>query len=147
MSQYPHSAATRAIHAGLVPDPATGAILTPIYQSTTYVQEAVGVHKGHTYSRASNPTVSALERSLGDVEGVESAVCFSTGMAAITTLFLSVLKSGDHVIVSDVVYGGTVRLLRQVLEGLGITATLVDASFPANVKNAITAKTRLIFIE
>src|SRR4051812_16884126 len=118
--------ATRAIHAGLSPDAATGAILTPIYQSTTYVQDAVGVHKGHTYSRASNPTVSALESALGAVEGVESAVCFATGMAAISTLFLSVLKTGDHVIVSDVVYGGTVRLIRQVLEGLGIAATLVD---------------------
>jgi cystathionine beta-lyase/cystathionine gamma-synthase len=147
MSQHSQAIATRAIHAGLVPDPATGAILTPIYQSTTYVQEAVGVHKGHTYSRASNPTVSALERALGNVEGVESAVCFSTGMAAITTLFLSVLKSGDHVIVSDVVYGGTVRLLRQVLEGLGITATLVDASSPQHVKDVITPKTKLIFIE
>jgi cystathionine beta-lyase/cystathionine gamma-synthase len=147
MSHHTHSAATRAIHAGLAPDPATGAILTPIYQSTTYVQEAVGVHKGHTYSRASNPTVSALERTLGSIEGVEQAVCFSTGMAAITTLFLSILKSGDHVIVSDVVYGGTVRLLRQVLEGLGVKATLVDASEPENVKQAITPHTKLIFLE
>jgi cystathionine beta-lyase/cystathionine gamma-synthase len=147
MSNYTHSVATRAIHAGLEPDPATGAILTPIYQSTTYVQEAVGVHKGHTYSRASNPTVSALERALGSIEGVEQAVCFSTGMAAITTLFLSILKSGDHVIVSDVVYGGTVRLLRQVLEGLGVKATLVDASQPENVRRAITPQTKLIFIE
>src|SRR5438128_412989 len=118
MSGHSQSIATRAIHGGLTPDPATGAILTPIYQTTTYVQEAVGVHKGFTYSRAANPTVDALERSLGQLEGAERAVCFSTGMAAITTLFLSVLRSGDHVIVSDVVYGGTVRLLRQVLEGL-----------------------------
>jgi cystathionine beta-lyase/cystathionine gamma-synthase len=147
MSQDLRGIATRAIHAGLVPDPATGAILTPIYQTTTYVQEAVGVHKGHTYSRASNPTVSALERSLGSLEGTESAVCFSTGMAAITTLFLSVLKAGDHVVISDVVYGGTVRLLRQVLQGLGITASLVDASNPENVKAAITPQTKLIFIE
>src|SRR5437879_10962143 len=105
MSQYPHSVATRAIHAGLVPDSATGAILTPIYQSTTYVQEAVGVHKGHTYSRASNPTVSALERALGNVVGVESAVRFSTGMAAISRLFVSVLTSVARLRVSGVVYG------------------------------------------
>lgn len=147
MSQDLRGLATRAIHAGLAPDPVTGAILTPIYQSTTYVQEAVGVHKGHTYSRASNPTVSALERALGSIEGADSAVCFSTGMAAITTLFLSILKSGDHIVVSDVVYGGTVRLLRQVLEGLGIKATLVDASDPENVTTAITPQTKLIFIE
>src|SRR5216110_3794826 len=106
---------TRAIHGGQTPDPATGAILTPIYQSTTYVQEAVGVHKGFTYSRASNPTVSALEDVLGSLEGAPT-LCFSTGMAAITTLFLSILKQDDHAIISDVVYGGTVRLFRQVLE-------------------------------
>src|SRR3954471_1772082 len=88
---------TRAIHGGQSPDPSTGAILTPIYQSTTYVQEAVGEHKGFTYSRAANPTVAALERALGALEDAPPAVCFGTGMAAISALFLSILKAGDHV--------------------------------------------------
>jgi cystathionine beta-lyase/cystathionine gamma-synthase len=139
--------ATRAVHAGLEPDPTTGAILTPIHQTTTYVQEGVGKDKGFTYTRAANPTVSALERCLGDLDDAPPAVCFASGLAAVTTLFLSTLKSGDHVVVSDVVYGGTVRLLRQVLEGLGITATFVDTSRAANVVPALTANTRLVLIE
>ncbi len=137
---------TRTIHGNLVPDPATGAILTPIYQTTTYVQDAVGVHKGFTYSRAANPTVSALEDVLGDVEGAPT-LCFSTGMAAITTLFLSILKQGDHAVISDVIYGGTVRLFRQILENLGIRASFVDTSNLETVRAAITPKTRLVFIE
>jgi len=138
---------TLAIRGGRKPDPTTGAILTPIYQTTTYAQDAVGVHKGHTYSRASNPTVSALEDALGALEGAPPAVCFSTGLAAITTLFLAVLKAGDHVVVSDVVYGGTVRLLNLVLEPLGITAFFIDTSDVKAVEEAITSRTRLVFIE
>jgi cystathionine beta-lyase/cystathionine gamma-synthase len=139
--------ATVAIHGGLAPDPATGAILTPIYQSTTYVQQAVGVHKGFTYSRAANPTVDALERALGALEKTPPAVCFATGMAAITTLFLSLLKTGDHAVISDVVYGGTVRLFQQVLGGLGISYSFVDASRPELVEQAITPQTKIIFVE
>lgn len=101
--------ATVAIHGGLEPDPVTGAILTPIYQSTTYVQSAVGQHKGHTYSRASNPTVSALERALGALEDSLPAAAFNTGMSAISTLFFATLKAGDHIVVGDAVYGGTDR--------------------------------------
>ncbi len=138
---------TLAIRGGRRPDPTTGAILTPIVQSTTYVHDAVGVHKGHTYSRASNPTVSALEAALGAFENAPAAVCFSTGMAAITALFLSLLKSGDHVVVSDVIYGGTTRLLNIVLAPLGISATAADASDPAAVAAAIRPNTRLVFIE
>ena len=137
---------TRTIHGTLSPDSATGAILTPIYQSTTYVQEAVGVHKGFTYSRAANPTVSALEDVLSSLEGAPT-LCFSTGMAAITTLFLSLLKQGDHAVISDVVYGGTVRLFRQVFEGVGISASFVDSSDVRNVSAAIQPRTKLIFIE
>jgi cystathionine beta-lyase/cystathionine gamma-synthase len=139
--------ATIAIHGGRAPDPTTGAILTPIYQSTTYVQQAVGVHKGFTYSRAANPTVDALERALGAVEKTPPAVCFATGMAAITTLFLSLLKSGDHAVISDVVYGGTVRLFRQLLGGLGIEYSFVDASRPELVERAIRPRTKIIFVE
>lgn len=138
---------TRAIHGGLAPDPATGALLTPIYQSTTYVQEAVGRHKGFTYSRAANPTVNALEQALGNLEGSPPAVCFATGMAAISTLFLSVLQAGAHVIVSDVVYGGTVRLFRQVLESFGVHVSFVDTSQLAVVQRALTPRTRLVFVE
>jgi cystathionine beta-lyase/cystathionine gamma-synthase len=136
-----------AIHGGVSPDAAFGAILTPIYQSTTYVQEAVGVHKGFTYSRAANPTVDALERALGALEDTPPAVCFATGMAAITTLFLSILKSGDHAVISDFVYGGTVRLFQQLLGGLGIDYTFVDASRPELVDQAITPRTKIVFIE
>lgn len=138
---------TSVIHAGLSADPATGALLTPIYQSTTYLQEAVGVHKGFTYSRADNPTVAALERALGALEGTPPAVCFATGMAAISALFLSILKSGDHAVISDVVYGGTVRLFGQILNGVGITASFVDTSRPEEVERAITPQTRIVFIE
>lgn len=138
---------TSVIHAGLTADPATGALLTPIYQSTTYLQEAVGVHKGFTYSRADNPTVAALERALGALEGTPPAVCFATGMAAISALFLSVLKSGDHAVISDVVYGGTVRLFQQILNGVGITASFVDTSCREEVERAITPQTRIVFVE
>jgi len=146
MSSDTRGLCTRTIHGNLLPDPATGAILTPIYQTTTYVQEAVGVHKGFTYSRAANPTVSALEDVLGSLEGAPT-LCFSTGMAAITTLFLSILKQEDHAIVSDVVYGGTVRLFRQVLEGVGVRASFVDTSDISAVTAAIEPRTKLIFIE
>ncbi len=147
MSHDTHDISTLAIHGGLHPDPATGALLTPIYQSTTYVQEAVGSHKGFTYSRAANPTVEALEHALGALENAPPAVCFSTGMAAISALFISLLQAGDHVVLSDVVYGGTVRLFRQVLERLGINATFVDSSRLDLVRTAIQAETRLVFIE
>ena len=138
---------TRAVHAGQGPDPGTGAILTPIFQSTTYVQQAVGVHKGHTYSRASNPTVSVLEACLGELEDAPPSVCFSTGMAAETALALALLRSGDHVVVSEVCYGGTVRLLREILSGFGVEASFVDAKSPAVVAAAITPRTRLVFVE
>lgn len=148
MSEHQDQLQTTAIHGGLSPDPTTGAILTPIYQSTTYVQEAVGKDKGYTYSRSGNPTVAALERNLGKVEGCpHAAVSFSTGMAAISGLFLGLLKGGDHVVCSDVVYGGTVRLLRQVLERFGIEASFVDTSNPAAIHAALRKKTALVVIE
>jgi len=146
MSTDTRGLSTRTIHGTLSPDPATGAILTPIYQTTTYVQEAVGVHKGYTYSRAQNPSVSALEDVLGSLEGAPT-LCFSTGMAAITTLFLSILKQGDHAIISDVVYGGTVRLFRQVLEGVGVRVSFVDTSDAREVAAAIEPRTKIVFIE
>lgn len=139
--------ATLALHAGAFPDPATGAILTPIYQSTTFVQEAVGVHKGYTYSRSGNPTVTALERRLAALEGAEHATCWATGLAATTGLALALLKAGDRVIVSDVAYGGTVRLFRQVLPPFGIQADFVDASDPARLAEALGTPARFVFLE
>ncbi len=138
---------TLAIHGGLFPDPSTGAILTPIHQTATYVQSAVGVDKGYTYTRSGNPTVAALERNLGMLDGALPAVSFATGMAALSALFLTVLESGDEVVVSDVVYGGTVRLLRRVLAPLGIKATFVDTSSIDSLRAALTKRTRLVLIE
>jgi cystathionine beta-lyase/cystathionine gamma-synthase len=139
--------ATRVLHAGLAPDPTTGALLTPIHQTTTYRQQAVGVDKGFTYSRAANPTVAALERNLGALERALPAVCTSSGMAAITTLFLAALRTRERVVCSDVVYGGTVRLLRQVLEGFGVEALFVDTSDPVELERSLQDGAALVFVE
>lgn len=141
------SLATLALHAGAAPDPATGAILTPIYQSTTFVQEAVGVHKGYTYSRSGNPTVTALERRLAAIEGAGHATCYATGLAATTALALALLRSGDRIVLSDVAYGGTVRLFRQVLAPFGVEAEFVDAADPSRLAEALRTPARLVFIE
>jgi cystathionine beta-lyase/cystathionine gamma-synthase len=147
MSSSSPGFSTRAVHGGQCPDPATGAILTPIVQSTTYVQEAVGRHKGFTYSRSGNPTVAALERNLGELEGTEPAVCFSSGMSAETALCLALLRAGDHVVASDVIYGGTVRLLDRLFAPFGVTASYVDGSSGAGLRAAITDRTKLVFVE
>jgi cystathionine beta-lyase/cystathionine gamma-synthase len=141
------SFATLALHAGAEPDPATGAILTPIYQSTTYVQEAVGVHKGYTYSRSGNPTVTALERRLAALEGADHATCYGTGLAATTALALGLLQAGDRAVLSDVVYGGTVRLFQQILSRFGVQAEFVDTADPIALENALRRPTKLLFIE
>ena len=146
-SDSPLQLATRVIHGGLGPDPTTGAILTPIYQSTTFVQEAVGKDKGYTYSRTRNPTVAALERNLGELEQSLPATCSATGMAALTVLMLATLKAGDHALVGDVVYGGTVRLLRQVLADFGVRSSFVDATRPELLRAAVTPETRLVLVE
>jgi cystathionine beta-lyase/cystathionine gamma-synthase len=138
---------TVAIRGGRSLDSHASSILFPLYQTSTFVHDAVGVDKGFSYSRVSNPTVDALEKAIGALERTPPAVCFRTGMAAITTLFLSVLKSGDHVVLSDVVYGGTMRLFREVFDHLGITASFVDSSDGNNVEAAITPATRMVFIE
>jgi cystathionine gamma-lyase len=138
---------TVAIHGGRSLDSHASSILFPLYQTGTFVHDAVGIDKGFSYSRVSNPTVDALEKAIGALEGTPPAVCFRTGMAAIATLFLSLLKSGDHAIISNVVYGGTIRLFREVLDNLGITASFVDSSDPGSVDAAITDATRIVFIE
>jgi cystathionine beta-lyase/cystathionine gamma-synthase len=142
-----YSFETLALHAGTTADPVTGAMLTPIYQTTTYRQEAVGKDKGFKYSRSGNPTVSALERRLAAIEGAEFATCYSTGLAATTTLFLALLKSGDRLVSSQAVYGGTVRLLRQTLAPFGVQADFVDTSNADAFAKALQKPTRLVFIE
>lgn len=140
--------ATLALHAGAGPDPATGALLTPIYQTTTFVQEAVGVHKGFTYSRAANPTVAALERRLAALEGGAFATCYATGLAATTALCLALLRAGDRVVVSQAVYGGTVRLLQQVLGRFGVESVFIDTAGQELLAAELRrAPTRLVFIE
>src|SRR6266498_350086 len=110
------------------PDPTTGAILTPIYQTTTFRQAAVGQDKGYTYSRSANPTVSALERRLAGLEGADFCTCYGTGLAATTALCLALLRAGDRLVCSQAVYGGTVRLFRQVLANFRVEAEFVDTS-------------------
>ena len=139
---------TLALHAGAVADPTTGALLTPIYQTTTFRQEAVGKDKGFTYSRSSNPTVSALERRLAALEGAEYCTCYATGLAATTVLCLALLRADDHVVVSQAVYGGTVRLFNHVLAGFGVTAEFVDTADEAALRKAVSEKPpRFVFIE
>lgn len=138
---------TQALHSGAEPDPATGALLTPIYQTTTYRQAAVGSDKGYTYSRAGNPTVTALEKRLAALENAEHAKCFSSGLSATTALFLALLKTGDRVVVSQTCYGGTVRLLQQILSPFGINAEFIDTSDEDALRTALQKPARLVFVE
>ena len=138
---------TSAVQAGRRPDPATGAVLPPIVQSSTYAQAAVGVDRGFTYSRTHNPTVSALEEALAAHEGATHATAWSSGMAAITALALTHLSAGDHVICSRVVYGGTVRLFGQILSRFGVAASFVDARDPEHLREAVRDETRLLLVE
>jgi len=138
--------ATRAIHAGQVPDPTTGAIMMPIYQTSTYVQEGPGVNKGYDYGRSQNPTRFALEANLASLEGAKHGLAFASGCAA-TTALTTCLDAGDHVVASDDMYGGTFRLFDKVFRRLGLTFTYVDMTNPKNVVAACTEKTKLIWVE
>lgn len=137
---------TKAIHVGQGADPTTGATIVPIYQTSTYTQEEPGQHKGFDYSRTANPTRRALEECLASLEGGRYGLAFSSGVAA-TDATLKLLKSGDHVVVSDDVYGGTYRLFEKVLSRYGLTFTWVDAQDLDNVRSAIQPNTRLIWAE
>jgi cystathionine beta-lyase/cystathionine gamma-synthase len=137
---------TICLHAGQEPDPATGAIITPIYQTSTYVQEELGRHKGFEYARTQNPTRLALERNLAAIEGGRAGFAFASGMAAIGAI-ASMLKSGDHVIVSDNVYGGTYRLFERVLTRYQLTFTYVDTGDTDAIARAFTPATKLVFVE
>ena len=144
-----HGFATRQVRAGVEPDPVTGAILTPIHQTTTYVQPSVDGYreKGYSYSRSHNPTVRALETKLAALEGGVDACAFGTGMAAIHTVLLAYLGAGEHAVVSDVIFGGTLRLCRQILARFGVEFTFVDTSDPTAVEAGVRAETRLILSE
>ena len=139
--------ATRAIHAGQSPDPTTGAIMTPIYATSTYVQEAPGEHKGFEYSRSHNPTRFALEDCVADLENGAAGFAFASGLAAMGTI-LELLDSGDHVIAMDDLYGGSYRLFENVRRrSAGLEFSFVDLSDPPNLEAALTPKTKMIWVE
>jgi cystathionine beta-lyase/cystathionine gamma-synthase len=140
---------TKQIHAGVVPDPVTGSILTPIYQSTTFVQESVDQYlsKGFSYSRSGNPTVKALEDKLAALENGVACTCYATGMAAEQAVLQATLSAGDHAVISDVAYGGTYRLATKIYSRFGVQFTFADSSNPDSVRKAVRDNTKLIFTE
>lgn len=145
MTDEPHFE-TAAIHAGQDPDPATGAAVVPIYQTSTYVQEGVGRHRGYEYSRTDNPTRHALETCLAALEGAAHCVAFGSGMAAITTLAMT-LRAGERVVIPDDVYGGTYRLFDRVMQGVGLRYAMVDMTDLAAVRDALSDGAGLVIAE
>ncbi|WP_427162076.1 cystathionine gamma-synthase [Aliinostoc sp. HNIBRCY26] len=137
---------TKAIHEGQQSDPQTGAVIVPIYLTSTYQQEAIGQHKGYEYSRTGNPTRNALEEALAAIENGKYGLAFASGLAATTTV-LSLLKSGDHIVAGDDLYGGTYRLLEKVVKNWGVSTTYVDIDDISNFEKAIQPNTKLIWVE
>jgi len=137
---------TRAIHVGEKPDPTTGAVVVPIYQTSTFAQDGVGRHRGYEYARSGNPTRAALEQCIAALEGGRHGLAFASGMAAESAV-MQLLKPGDHTIAMDDLYGGTYRLFRRVLEPVGLSFSFVDGSDPKAVEAAMTDRTRLVWIE
>ncbi len=137
---------TRAIHAGQEPDPSTGAIMTPVYLTSTYVQESPGKHKGYEYSRTKNPTRKAYEDCIANLEGGKFGFAFTSGCAASTTV-LHLLKSGDHIVAGDDMYGGTFRLFDKVLRHNGLEFSYVDLTNPKNLEKALKKNTKMVWIE
>src|SRR6201997_1504345 len=138
--------ATRAIHVGQEPDPATGAVTVPIFATSTYVQEEIGKHKGYEYARVSNPTRDRVETNLAALEGGAAARVFSSGMAAIHAI-VNTLKSGDHVVCGNDLYGGTPRLFNQVMADFGVEFSYIDTSDASNVERALRKNTRMVYVE
>jgi len=138
--------ATRTIHAGQRPDPTTGAIMPPIYQTSTYVQDALGVHKGYEYARGKNPTREALERNVATLEGGRHGFAFSSGMGCLDSI-MKLFNAGDHIVCGENVYGGTFRLFDKVLRRMGMIFTYVDTRDPQRIEDAITPKTVAMFVE
>ena len=137
---------TRAIHEGQKPDPLTGSVIVPVYQTSTFEQEAIGRHKGYEYSRTGNPTRAALEAAVASLESGKYGLAFASGQAA-TTAVLNLLKSGDHVVAGDGLYGGTWRLFERVFKHWGLETSYVDVDDPAGFEEAIRENTRLIWVE
>lgn len=146
MSNSSHKAATKFIHAGTTPDPSTGAIMTPIYQTSTYVQEAPGINKGYEYARSQNPTRKALEDALAIIENGKHGLAFGSGVAA-TDAVIKLLNPGDEAICANDMYGGTYRLFTKIFEKYGIKFIYVDTTNAENIQASVTAKTKLIWIE
>src|SRR6202022_3667566 len=142
----PPGFSTRAIHAGQAPDPTTGAVVVPIYQTSTFAQDAVGKHRGYEYARTGNPTRAALEQCIAALEGGGHGLAFASGRAPESTC-MQLLKPGDHTIAMDDLYGGTYRIFRRVLEPMGLSFSFVDGSDPKAVAAAMTDRTRLVWIE
>ncbi|MFN6039686.1 MAG: trans-sulfuration enzyme family protein, partial [Bacteroidota bacterium] len=138
--------ATKAIHAGQEPDPTTGAVMTPIYQTSTYVQESPGKNKGYGYARGKNPTRVALENCIAALEGGKHGICFSSGMGSIDAV-IKLLKPGDEVITGDDLYGGSYRMFTKIYEPFGIKFHFVNMGNPVNVSDKINDKTKLIWLE
>ncbi|HED05718.1 MAG TPA: aminotransferase class I/II-fold pyridoxal phosphate-dependent enzyme, partial [Ignavibacteria bacterium] len=137
---------TDAIHAGQTPDPVTGAVITPIYQTSTYAQEELGKHKGYEYGRTHNLTRQAMEKNIATLERGKYGIAFASGLAA-THALMSLIKAGDHVVISDNVYGGTYRLFELVMKDFGIEFSWINTSDLANIENAVKANTKLVYLE
>lgn len=145
-TEHSQGFATKAIHAGQAPDPATGAIMTPVFLTSTYVQEELGRNKGYEYSRVSNPTRTALEQNIAALEGGTEGLAFGSGTAAVDAI-LHLLAPGDHVIMSQNVYGGTYRIAKMIWEGYGIRFSFVDSTDVKRIEEAIIPSSRMLFIE
>lgn len=137
---------TKAVHAGVVPDPTTGAIMTPIYQTSTYVQESPAKHKGYAYARGANPTRNALQASIAALENGKYGLCFSSGMGA-TDAVIKLLNPGDEVITSNDLYGGSYRMFKRVFEKYGIRFHFIDLTKSSNIQPLINSKTKLLWLE
>jgi cystathionine gamma-lyase len=143
---HEHGFATRSVHAGQVSEPLSGAVMTPIYQTSTYVQDGLGRHRGYEYARTQNPTREALERNVASLEGGAYGFAFGSGLAALDTV-LKLLKSGDHVVCGENVYGGTHRLMERVYAEFGVRFSFVDMREVGNIEQALTSTTRMIYCE
>src|SRR5438128_6240408 len=138
--------ATRAVHAGQVPDPLAGAVMTPIYQTSTYIQDGLGRNKGYDYARTRNPTREALERNVAALEGGRHGFAFASGLAAVDAV-VKLLSAGDHVVSGENVYGGTHRQMTHIWARLGLEFSFVDATDPANIAAAVTPRTHMVYAE
>lgn len=138
--------ATKVIHAGQEPDPSTGAIMTPIYQTSTFVQESPGKNKGYGYARGKNPTRNALEKCIAELENAKHGICFSSGMGAVDAV-IKLLKPGDEVITGDDLYGGSYRMFTKVYQNWGVKFHFIDLNDPNNIKKHINSNTKLLWVE